>query len=280
MIMDAARALLNGATELHVHSSPDVFPRLMNHAELAQHLKEYGYRAVVLKCHCQGTADRIPFVRELVKGIEIYGSISLNYPVGGLNPFAVDTALQYGAKVVWLPTVDAENHIRFYGGAGKNPVAESTKLPRFYSEAKGISVLDEQGRLRKELYDIMDLVLQKDVALALGHLSFGEMEVLLKATQQAGLRKVLVDHPNLELMGRIPLEKQQELVRLGAKIEYPFVEVSPKLYSLSPKEVAFNIKTLGPENVLLTSDSGQLFSPPPGECMRLFVTLLLEQGVG
>src|SRR4030042_933407 len=224
MIMDAARALLNGATELHVHSSPDVFPRLMNHAELAQHLKEYGYRAVVLKCHCQGTADRIPFVRELVKGIEIYGSISLNYPVGGLNPFAVDTALQYGAKVVWLPTVDAENHIRFYGGAGKNPLAESTKLPRFYSEAKGISVL--------------------------------------------------------ELMGRIPLEKQQELVRLGAKIEYPFVEVSPKLYSLSPKEVAFNIKTLGPENVLLTSDSGQLFSPPPGECMRLFVTLLLEQGVG
>jgi len=55
--MDTARTLMKGATELHVHTSPDVFPRLMSHVEVAEHLKGYGYRAVVIKCHHQGTAD-------------------------------------------------------------------------------------------------------------------------------------------------------------------------------------------------------------------------------
>ena len=277
--MDTARALMNGATELHVHTSPDVFPRLMSHVEVAQHLKEYGYRAVVIKCHHQGTADRIPFVRDLVTGIEVYGSISLNYAVGGLNPFAVDTALKYGAKIVWLPTVDAENHVNFFGGVGKHFLAPTKKLPRFYYEVKGISVLDENGRLRKEVHDIIDLVRENDVALAMGHISLKEMEAVAKATNEAGLKKVFIDHPNLELMGKVPLEKQQGLVKLGVKIEYPFADISPMGHVLSPAQIASNMRALGPENVLLDNDTGQLFNPSPGECMRTFVTLLLDQGI-
>jgi hypothetical protein len=281
--MDTARALLNGATELHVHSSPDVFPRLMNHAETAQHLKEYGYRAVVIKCHHQGTADRIPFVKELVKGIEIYGSISLNYPVGGLNPFAVDTALKYGAKVVWLPTVDAENHVRFFGGAGqfKGIMIQEKKMPKFYSEAKGISVIDDHGKLRKEVYDILDLVVDYDVALALGHISFREMELVAKAAKEAGAKRVFADHPNLNFMGSIPIEKQQELVKLGVKIECAFSEMSPVwlTQAMTTEQLASNIRKLGPENVILDSDTGTLASARAGESMRLFVTLLLGEGI-
>jgi len=278
--MDTARALMKGATELHVHTSPDVFPRLMSHVEVAEHLKGYGYRAVVIKCHHQGTADRIPFVRDLVQGIEVYGSISLNYPVGGLNPFAVDTALKYGAKIVWLPTVDALNHIDFFGGVGKGYGGSTKKLPDFYYEAKGISVLDDKGRLRKEVHDIIDLVRENDVALAMGHISLKEMEAVAKATNEAGLRKVFIDHPNLDLMGKVPLEKQLELVKLGVKIEYPFADISPMGHSLSPAQVAFNMRALGPENVVMDNDTGQLFNPSPGECMRTFITLLLQQGIG
>lgn len=277
--MDTARALMNGATELHVHTSPDVFPRLMSHVEVAEHLKGYGYRAVVIKCHHQGTADRIPFVRDLVQGIEVYGSISLNYPVGGLNPFAVDTALKYGAKIVWLPTVDAANHIDFFGGVGKGYGGSTKKLPDFYYEAKGISVLDDKGRLRKEVHNIIDLVRENDVALAMGHISLREMEAVAKATHEAGLRKVFIDHPNLDLMGKVPLEKQLELVKLGVKIEYPFADISPMGYSLSPAQIAFNMRALRPENVVMDNDTGQLFNPSPGECMRTFITLLLQQGI-
>ena len=277
--MDIARALMNGATELHVHTSPDVLPRLMTHVEVARHLKEYGYRAVAIKCHHQGTADRIPFVRELVSGIEVYGSISLNYPVGGLNPFAVDTALKYGAKIVWLPTVDAQNHISFFGGVGKGYGGSAKKLPNFYYEATGISVLDDKGRLRKEAHDIIDLVREADVALAMGHISLAEMEAVAKATHEAGLKKVFIDHPNLGLMGRVPLEKQQELARLGVKIEYCFADISPFEYTLSPAQIASNMRALGFENVVMDNDTGQFFNPTPGECMRTFVTLLLQQGV-
>ena len=81
--------LLKGAIELHVHTAPDLFPRLQNHAEFVQMAKQAGYRAVVIKSQNMGSADRVPFIRMLVPGIDVFGSITLNYSVGGLNPFAV-----------------------------------------------------------------------------------------------------------------------------------------------------------------------------------------------
>ena len=40
----------------------------------------------------------------------MFGSITMNRQVGGINPVAVEVALKLGAKVVWLPTQWAGNH--------------------------------------------------------------------------------------------------------------------------------------------------------------------------
>ncbi len=90
--------LMQGAIDLHIHSAPSLFPRLVDHVEAAEGARKYGMRAVVLKEHHGYTADRMYFVRKLINGIEVYGGVVLNNAVGGINPFAVDAAIKLGPK--------------------------------------------------------------------------------------------------------------------------------------------------------------------------------------
>ena len=48
----------------------------------------------------------------------MFVSVTLNKVIGGINPLAVETALKLGAKVVWLPTQSAKNHLH---KTGKDP---------------------------------------------------------------------------------------------------------------------------------------------------------------
>jgi hypothetical protein len=272
--------LLKGAIELHVHSSPDLFPRLVDHVDVARLGKEVGYRAIVLKSQNMGTADRVPFVRMVVPGIDIFGSITLNYSVGGINPFAVNAALGFGAKVVWLPTIDARHHMKFFGGLGGfgSAIKTEKKLPNFYKNAKGLTILSEEGKLLPEVRDILDLVAASNVLLGFGHLSTEEWFALAKGCQEAGIKKMMIDHPNIPFT-KIPVDTQIQLTQLGVKMNYIAGEISPRFYCISPKELAANIKKLGPKNVVISTDGGQPSNPNPIELMRLYVQMLLEEGL-
>ena len=50
--------LLEGAIDIHIHSAPDVYDRIMNDMQLARHAKEMGMRAILIKNHFAMTADR------------------------------------------------------------------------------------------------------------------------------------------------------------------------------------------------------------------------------
>jgi hypothetical protein len=272
--------LLKGAIELHVHSSPDLFPRLVDHVDVARMGKEVGYRAIVLKSQNMGTADRVPFIRMLVPGIDIFGSITLNYSVGGINPFAANAALGFGAKVVWLPTIDARHHMKFFGGLGGfgSAIKSEKKLPDFYKNAKGLTILSEDGKLLPEVRDILDLVAASNVLLGFGHLSPEEWFALAKGCQEAGIKKMMIDHPNIPFT-KIPVDTQIQLTQLGVKMNYIAAEISPKFYCISPKELVANIKKLGAKNVVISTDGGQPANPNPIELMRLYVQMLLEEGL-
>ncbi len=58
-----------------------------------------------------------------VPGSKVFGAITLNHSVGGLNPVAVELAGRSRCKIVWFPTVDAENETagRLDGGTEKLP---------------------------------------------------------------------------------------------------------------------------------------------------------------
>jgi uncharacterized protein (TIGR03435 family) len=112
----AAYAQLNGVIDIHVHADPDSVARSIDAIDVARLAKERGMRALVLKNHYESTASLAYVVRKVVPGIEIFGGIDLNRSVGGVNPAAIERMVMvkggYG-RVVWLPTFDAENQVRF-----------------------------------------------------------------------------------------------------------------------------------------------------------------------
>ena len=278
--MVQALDLLQGAIEIHVHSGPDLFPRLLDHVEMARLAKSAGYRALVLKSHNMGSADRVPFIRMLVPDIDIFGSLTLNYSVGGINPFAVNAALGFGAKIVWMPTVDARNHMNFFGGAGQfgSSIKSEKKLPDFYKRAKGLTVFSEDGKLLPEVRDVLDLVAANRIAFGLGHVNLDEMFALAKACRDAGVQKAFVDHPDIAFT-KVPLEAQVELAKLGVKMNYVASEVSPRFYCISPKEIVRNMREVGIKNSLISTDVGTPSNPNPIEMMRVYVQILLEEGL-
>ena len=123
MISDRAWEAINGGYDLQVHVAPDVIERRTDDVDLAKDFLAHGLKGFVLKSHYIPTAERAKVVTRAVPGIEAYGAITLNHSVGGLNPVALEIAGRSGAKIVWMPTVDAENET---AGRIDGP---STKLP-------------------------------------------------------------------------------------------------------------------------------------------------------
>src|SRR5919201_289306 len=102
----AARELVRGGYDPHVHIAPDVMERRIDDLELARRFGEQGLAGFVLKSHYVPTAERASVVRAAGPRIDAGGAITLNASVGGLNPIAVEIAARGGARWVWLPTVD------------------------------------------------------------------------------------------------------------------------------------------------------------------------------
>jgi len=227
-----------------------------------------------------GTADRVPFIRMLVPDIDVFGSVTLNYSVGGINPFAVNAALGFGAKIVWMPTIDARHHMSYFGGLGQfgSSIKSEKKLPEFYKKAKGLTVLSDDGKLLPEVRDILDLIAASKTVLGFGHLTLDEMFALAKGCRDAGVQKMFIDHPDLAFT-KVPLETQIELVKMGVKMNYVAAEISPRFYCISPKEIVNNMRQIGVNNSLISTDVGTPTNPNPIETMRSYVQILLDEGL-
>jgi len=91
-VSDAAWKALEGAYDLQVHLGPDVIPRRIDDIDCAREFLAHGLRGFVLKSHYIQTGERAQVVTKAVPGSRIYGAITLNHSVGGLNPVAVEIA--------------------------------------------------------------------------------------------------------------------------------------------------------------------------------------------
>src|SRR5581483_10956298 len=122
-VSDTAWAAIEGGYDLQVHVAPDVIERRIDDIGLAHEFLGRRLKGFVLKSHYIPTAERAKVVTRAVSGIEAYGAITLNHAVGGLNPVAIEIAGRSGAKIVWMPTVDAENETagRIDGPSAKLP---------------------------------------------------------------------------------------------------------------------------------------------------------------
>ena len=270
--------LLRGGIDIHVHQAPSLFHR-QYFVDVVRDAQEKGLRAVVLKSHQMMTTDRALWAMEKVQGIDVFGSIVLNLVHGGLNPFAVDHALRMGAKVVWMPTIDTVMQKRCFGQLGGYGSRQSIPLPDFYADAEALTMTNDYGELVPGLTECLQLIKQYDAVLAVGHVTPDETFALVRAGAEAGITKIVVDHPYLPFTDLADLDKQQELVSLGATLNYAFSMITPKWYCVSVAELVANMKIIGPEHIVLSSDLGQIHNPLPAEGLRSYIQILLEEGI-
>ena len=90
-------AQLKGVVDVHVHSDPDSVPRKLDALDTARLARDAGVRAIVLKNHWAPTVQLAYTVAKVVPGIEIFGAISLDRAVGGVNPEAVKQAAAFAS---------------------------------------------------------------------------------------------------------------------------------------------------------------------------------------
>ena len=112
--------------------------------------------------------------------------------------------------------------------------------------------------------------------LSCGHLSGEEIRALVALAKEKGVQKVVVDHP---FWSKLPFALHEELAGAGAMLNYTFMEISPRWWTLSVSEMADSIRKIGPERVVLSSDVGQLHNPPPVEALRMLIEILLEEDI-
>jgi hypothetical protein len=278
-ISDAAWEAIQGAYDLQVHVAPDVIERRTDDVDLAKDFLAHGLRGFVLKSHYVPTAERAVVVARAVPGIHAYGALALNHSVGGLNPVAVEIAGRSGNKIVWFPTVDAANETAGRPEGGNDKLPFWAKIQREIAAAgitrPPITVLDSDGRISEETRQCLELIAKYNMILATGHLGRHEIFPLVRAARESGVNRIVVTHaefPSQNLTG----DEQRELAELGAMIEHCFTTYHT---NKAPWEAVFaNIRRVGVERNLLSTDLGQATNPPVAEGFAMFAQKLLDAG--
>lgn len=255
---DEVKALLAGAYDLHIHTGPDFRTRSVDDFEALRQADECGMAGIMIKNHYEPTQARASTVSKYAGTKAVaYGGIVLNNTVGGLNPFAAENSLRQGAKMVWLPTMDSALSVAT--GKGQEFVGRT-----------GISVLDESGKLRREVYDIMDCVKAHDVYLATGHLATEQSLVVCREALARGV-KIIFTHPDWK-RDRVSVELQVDLARQGVLIEKVF-------RMLPPDEMCRSIYEIGFDRCFVVTDRGQPGETTPVDAMIDYISIMVDYGM-
>jgi hypothetical protein len=277
---ERARELVRGGYDPHIHISPDVVERRISDVQLAQRFKELGLAGFGLKSHYTSTAERARVVSEAVPGVHVLGAITLNRAVGGLNPMAVEIAAREGARIVWFPTVSSENEQHEVLAAdpnGKVPVWVKFELS--IREAgitpEPVPVVDGSGALLPETHAVLEVIARHDLVLATGHLARDEIFTLVDGAVEAGVKTIVVTHPEFPSQ-RISPEDQVKLADRGALMERAFT--TPHTGKCSWEQVFEATRAVGAERTVWSTDLGQVFNPPVEDGLALMADQFLKAG--
>lgn len=262
--------------DIHIHAGPSVANRRVDAGEMYLLARENGYCGIVIKDHCFPSvmATNLISVRAAAADPAVFGCICLNNSVGGINVYAVDAACAMGAKIVFMPTVSARNHIEHhkklvFTGAGKLKLHE-----------KEIYYLDDDGELKPEVNEVLEFLAEyyPDVVLGTGHGSAAEIHKLIQRARQLGLTKILVNHPHYQSDATV--EDAVAWADMGALIELNsvvFDDVVPADHHLPVSVAEELLRRVGYERIVIDSDLGQKAYMDPAEGLKKFAGVLMEQ---
>ena len=270
---------LKDCVDYHLHVSPSAMTRYCDLVEMAKMAEEAGYRAIVHKDHHQVSEPLASMLKKYLfadSPIQIFGSMSLNNSVGGLSPAALKVALDYGVRVVWLPTASAKNHIEFMkqGVGGFPKMAAGRQIVE-----KPIVLIDESGELIDDAKACLDLLSDyPKVAIGTGHGTPEEVDAVVKYCAKLGiLNRVFVDHPNIII--RADMDYILKWADMGAYIEFAAATSCPPNNDVPIAEFVDMVRAVCPERVAMASDLGGKANGNPVEAFARFLNQLHEAGI-
>ena len=224
-----------------MHSAPDSRVRMIDADDLARHAKEMGMRGLVLKNHWESTAALAYMVRKLVPGIEIFGGVTQDLSMGGINLEAVKhmVAMKGGwGRVVWLPTFDSEAQVKL----------DKSNLP--------FVPVSKDGHLLPGVIELIDFI-AKDPRLVLetGHVSAAEVLLVVHEAHQRGVKHIVITH-GMRPPVSMNIPQMQEAARDGAYIECVYgASIGAK--PLVPMDsVVEAIRQVGAKSMIIATDFG------------------------
>jgi Family of unknown function (DUF6282) len=259
-------AQLQGIVDVHVHSDPDSVPRKLDALDTARLAKDAGVRAIVLKNHWAPTVQLAYTVGKVVPGIEVFGGISLDRAVGGVNPEAVKQAAAFAGKrlrIVWMPTFDSENNVRF----------NKQSIP--------FAPVSRNGKLLPETIEVLKIIAAQKLVLATGHSSAAENLMLVREAKKLGIAQIIVTHP-LYAPIHMSVAEMQEAARLGAYLELcgnAVLPTQPRDSQIPVAEYVRTIRAVGAEHMILSGDFGQAVNPPHPEAWKQLLEIMRKAGV-
>ena len=260
--------LLNGIIDMHIHTEPDTTKRNYNDFGLVDAANKIHAASIVIKCHHGSTVERAYLANLYNKekyqtsNLKIFGGIVLNKEVGGLNPNAVEYALKLGGKIVWLPTIDAQNEYIKRGKVG------------------GISILDNNGEIKKELIEIFNIIKNYNAVLATGHISYEETLKVVEAASKQGVKKIVITHPEYWIVNE-SIEQQKYLVdKYNVLLEKVYIQPLKDGHWVDNMETDLKaIEQIGYEHIMVATDSGYYKNNPWEIMLDKYVNYLLEHGI-
>ncbi|WP_327004751.1 DUF6282 family protein [Dactylosporangium sp. NBC_01737] len=274
---EQADSLLVGAVDLHQHPGPSPFPRRMSILDAARDASNAGFRAIVAKSHHHSMVTDILALRSAGLAelpTQVHGGVALNRTVGGLNPYAVELALRMGGRMVWFPTLSSAAHVKHHEHHDTGfPTSEVELRPN-----EIISILDDRGGVLPEVRDILSVIAAEDAVLTCGHLGVEESQALIDAALEAGIGRIVVNHPIFVVGASV--EQAVAWARQGVTIEHCIVMYFGHEHRRRDlDELLTFIKEVGVERTILSSDSGQKNNPLPVTLFRRAARGLLDAGI-
>jgi Family of unknown function (DUF6282) len=275
----ATDRLLRGAIDLHHHGYPEmslsVLGRMDDFHEF-QLSRSMGLAAVVLKSHMWPTVGRAYLLNQMLPGIDIIPSITLNTIVGGFSPLAVECAALQGARVLFMPTWSAANDIE--NGGFSNLVGQyvpsAGKLPRELA----LRAVGPNGKVLPEVKECLAVAAEHGMLLCTAHISPTESLAVTAAARDVGIEGIVFSHPDSRSVGATP-EHIRDMAELGACCEFCIIGMMPAYQRTSVKSILDTVAAVSASRVIITTDYFGEWFPPGAEMMRLAIGTLLAAGL-
>ena len=260
------------ACDMHIHTGPDFVERVGDDLEVALACEKAGLKAILLKNHMESTVSRAYHAQKTVQNLKVYGALVLNSAVGGFNPFAAEAAMQSGAKEVFMPTFCSEADFKVHGKGASALYKYGLK-----TKAPTLSALDNDGGLKPEVKQILELARDYHVPIGSSHLGANEVLSLARFAHEIGA-PLIITHPEYKIPNLQP-DQVRALAELGAYIEITAGAVFPIPGCSTITHDIELIEAAGYQNCFISSDAGTPTKPMPAEVLSSYAYCLQKKGM-